>query len=57
MSAEPAITLNTFVFLPGSAGPRWPVIMHRILQRRTPIEQRVDDSHRRQARTTAAVEQ
>ena len=21
--------LNTFVFLPGSGGPRWPVILHR----------------------------
>jgi predicted acyl esterase len=21
--------LNTFVFLPGSVGPRWPVILHR----------------------------
>src|SRR5271156_2029925 len=25
----PATRLNTFVFLPGSGGPRWPVILHR----------------------------
>src|SRR5438105_11570608 len=32
--------LNTFVFLPGSGGPRWPVILHRTPYRITAADAR-----------------
>jgi predicted acyl esterase len=49
--------LNTFVFLPGSGGPRWPVLLHRTPRHHNGKHPRQDRRHKGMAarpRGTAA---